>query len=125
MGLHIHILKDLFHTFLSTAQKSNQKSQFCLLAAYLRGQLLLEDVLEGDGIGSKLADTLAQLLDGHLVLVEVESEEGLVVDVGLLLEVQGRGAGSVQLLGDGLVGVEELLKKVGLKKRVMLVIREL
>lgn len=122
MGLHIHILKDPFHTFVSTAQKSNQKSQFCLLAAYLRRQLLLENVLEGDGIGCKLADTLAQLLDGHLVLVEVESEEGLVVDVRLLLEVEGRGAGRVQLLGDGLVGVEELLEQVGLKKSRMLVI---
>lgn len=122
MGLRIHILKDLFHTFLSTAQKSNQKSQFCPLAAYLRRQLLLEDVLEGDGIGGKLADTLAQLLDGHLVLVEVESEEGLVVDVGLLLEIQRRGAGRVQLLGDGLVGVEELLEQVGLNKGRMLVI---
>lgn len=87
-----------------------------MLAAFLRRQLLLQDVFEGDGISGKLADTLAQLLDGHLVLVEFESEEGLVIDVGLLLDVQGRGAGRVQLLGDGLGGAEELLEQVGLKK---------
>lgn len=51
------------------------------------GELLLEDVLEGHSIGGELADTFAELLDGHLVLVEVEAEVGLVVDVGLLLEV--------------------------------------
>ena len=40
----------------------------------LRGELLLDDVLKGDGISGELADTLAQLLDGHLLLVEVEAE---------------------------------------------------
>lgn len=93
------------------------------ISSFLRRQLLLEDVLEGDGIGGELADTLAQLLDGHLVLVEVESEEGLVADVGLLLDVEGRGLGSVELLGDGIVGVEELLEQVGLRKEEMLVIK--
>lgn len=92
-------------------------------SSFLRRQLLLENVLEGDGIGGKLADTLAQLLDGHLVLVEVESEEGLVVDVALLLEVQGGGAGGVQLLGDGLGGVEKILEQVGLRRSRMLVMK--
>ena len=77
-------------------------------------KLLLEDALEGDGIGGELADTLTELLDGHLVLVEVEAEEGLIVDVGLLLEVQSSGLLSVELLGDGLLGVEEVLEQVGL-----------
>ena len=44
-------------------------------------ELLLEDILEGDGVSSELADTLAELVDGHGVLVEVEAEEGLVVEV--------------------------------------------
>lgn len=44
-------------------------------------ELLLEDILEGDGVSSELADTLAELVDGHGVLVEVEAEEGLVVKV--------------------------------------------
>lgn len=78
------------------------------------GELLLEDTLEGNGVSSELADTLAELLDGHLVLVEVEAEESLIVDVGLLLEVQSSGLLSVELLGDGLLGVEELLEQVGL-----------
>jgi hypothetical protein len=46
-----------------------------------------KDVLEGDGIGGKFGNTLAQLLDRHLVLVEVEAEQRLVVDVRLLLDV--------------------------------------
>ena len=74
----------------------------------------LEGILEGDGIGGELADTLAELVNGHWVLVEVEAEVGLVVDVGLLLEVEGRGGGGVKLLGDGIGGVLEVLKEVGL-----------
>lgn len=80
----------------------------------LSRQLLPQNVLEGDGVGGKLADALAQLLDGHLVLVEVEAEQGLVVDVRLLLNVKGGSGGGVELLGDGLGGVEELLEQVGL-----------
>ena len=79
-------------------------------------KLLLDDVLESDGISSELADTLAELLDGHLILVEVEAESRLIVDVGLLLEVKRSGLGGIELLGDGLAGVEEFLKKVGLRK---------
>jgi hypothetical protein len=44
-------------------------------------ELLLEDILKGDGVSSELADTLAELVDGHGVLVEVEAEEGFVVEV--------------------------------------------
>lgn len=78
------------------------------------GELLLEDTLEGNGVSGELADTLTELLNSHLVLVEVEAEEGLIVDVGLLLDVQSRGLGSVELLGDGLLRVEEILEQVGL-----------
>lgn len=81
--------------------------------ANLSGQLLLQDGLESLGIGSELADTLAQLLNGHLVLVEVEAEGGLVGDVGLLLNVQRAGVRSVQLLGDGLGRVQQVLQQVG------------
>ena len=80
----------------------------------LRGELLLDDLLKGDGISGELADTLTQLLDGHLLLVEVEAEERLVADVRLLLDVERRGGGSVELLGDGVVRVDELLQQVGL-----------
>jgi len=54
--------------------------------------LLAQDILQGDGISGELADTLAQLLHRHGVLVEVESEVGLVIDVGLLLDVEALGA---------------------------------
>lgn len=82
--------------------------------SFLRLDLLLDNVLEGDGVGGKLGDTLTQLLDGHLVLVEVEAEEGLIADVALLLEVEARRGGGVELLGDGLLGLEELVQQVGL-----------
>ena len=78
-------------------------------------QLLLENVLEGDGIRGEFADTLAELVHGHGVLVEVEAESGLVVEVGLLLNVECRGLGSVELLGDGLLAVVQLLKERGLR----------
>jgi hypothetical protein len=81
----------------------------------LSGELGLEGVLEGDGIGGEFGDTLTELLNGHLVLVEVEAEEGLVIDVGLLLKVEGRGSGGVELLGNGVGGVDELLEQVGLE----------
>lgn len=81
---------------------------------HLGGELLLEDTLEGDSVSSELADTLSELLDGHLVLVEVEAEGSLALDVRLLLDVQGRGLRSIELLGDGLGRVEEVLKQVGL-----------
>lgn len=77
-------------------------------------ELLLEDLLEGDGVSSKLADTLAELVDGHGVLVEVETEGGLVVEVRLLLEVELGGVGSVELLGNLVLAVVELLEEVGL-----------
>ena len=54
-------------------------------------------------------------MDGHGVLVEVEAEGSLVRDVGLLGDIEGRRRGSIKLLGDGLVGVEEVLKEVGLQ----------
>jgi hypothetical protein len=76
--------------------------------------LLAEDVLERDGVSGELGDALAELLDSHLVLVEVEAECRLVVDVALLLNVERVGVGSVELLGDRLGGVVELLEQVGL-----------
>lgn len=77
-------------------------------------KLGLDDVLEGDGVSRELADALTELLDGHLVLVEVEAEAGLAVDVALLLEVEGAGAGGVELLGNRGIGVQEVLEEVGL-----------
>lgn len=73
-----------------------------------------DDVLQGDSVGGELADALAQLLDGHLVLVEVKAEGRLVVDVRLLLNVKSRSGRSVELLGNRLCRVVELLKEGGL-----------
>jgi hypothetical protein len=89
-------------------------SFFPLVVAHLLLQLRLDDALEGDGVGRELADTFPELLDGHLVLVEVEAEVGLLVDVRLLLDVERGGAGGIELLGDGGVRVKELLEEVGL-----------
>lgn len=65
-----------------------------------RLDLLAQDVLEGNGISGELGDTLTELLDGHLVLVEVEAELGLVVDVALLLNVELAGVLGDELPGD-------------------------
>jgi hypothetical protein len=81
--------------------------------------LLAEDVLEGNGISREFRDALAELLDGHLVLVEVESELGLVVDVGLLLEVEVGGVAGVEFLGNRVLRVVELLEQVGLNKTLV------
>jgi hypothetical protein len=78
--------------------------------ATLSLDLLAQDVLEGDGVGGEFRDTLAQLLDSHLVLVEEEAELGLVVDVGLLFDVERSGVAGVELLGDRVLRVVELLK---------------
>lgn len=81
---------------------------------HLSRDLLLESLLESLGIGSKLADTLAEFLDSHLLLVEGEAETGLVVDEALALNVLGLGGSGIELLGDGVGAVEELLKQTGL-----------
>jgi hypothetical protein len=75
--------------------------------------LLAEDVLEGDGVGSELADTLRELVDGHGVLVEVEAEEGLVLEVALLLDLELGDVLSLELLGNLVGAVVELLEEVG------------
>jgi hypothetical protein len=76
--------------------------------------LLLQDALQCDGISSELADTFAQLLDGHLLLVEVKAEQGLVVDVALPLDVEAAGLRRVELLGYGGGGVVQVLEEVWL-----------
>lgn len=77
-------------------------------------ELLLEDILKSDGVSSELADTLAELVDGHGVLVEVETEQRLVVEVRLLLEVELAGGVGVELLGNLVLAVVHLLEEVGL-----------
>jgi hypothetical protein len=72
----------------------------------------LEDILEGNSISGKGADTVGELLSGHLVLVEVVAEFGLVVNVGLPLDVEGCGLLGDELLWDGFLGVVKLLEKV-------------
>lgn len=61
---------------------------------------------------TNLLDTSVELLPSHLVLEKLPSESGLVVNVRDLLDglIRLGGLGS-KLLGDGLSGVLELLKK--------------
>lgn len=54
-------------------------------------------------------------MNGHGVLVEVEAEETLVVEVLLLLDVEVGSVSSIELLGDGVGAVVEVLEKVGLQ----------
>lgn len=54
-------------------------------------KLLLDNVLQLLSSSGETRDTLTKLLDSHLVLVEVEAEERLVVEVLLLGEVEGLG----------------------------------
>lgn len=60
---------------------------------YLLGytKLLLDDVLQLLSSGSEARDTFTELLNSHLVLVEVKAEEGLVLKVLLLGKVEGLG----------------------------------
>jgi hypothetical protein len=81
---------------------------------HLSLDLLLEDVLEGDGVSRELGDTLTQLLNGHGLLVEVEAEQSLILEVAALGNVEAGGGGSIELLGDGRGGVVELLEETGL-----------
>ena len=54
--------------------------------AYLVAELLLEDVLERDGVGCKLADPLVELVERHLVLEQGPPELWLVVDEARLCD---------------------------------------
>lgn len=77
--------------------------------------LLAEDGLEGLGISGELGDTLAEFLDAHLVLVEVEAEAGFVGEIFALGDVEGLGLFGEEFLGDGVGGVSELFEETGLE----------
>lgn len=83
------------------------------ITAHLSLDLLLQELLQGDGVGRELGDTLPQLLHGHGLLVEVEAEGGLVVEVLALGDVQTGGTGRVELLRHGGGRVVQLLQQVG------------
>jgi hypothetical protein len=99
--------KNHFFSFFIIHPSSHFTHNSCL-------NLCLKDILKSHSISSKLADTLPQLLNCHLVLVEVEAEIGFVVDVCLFLEVKGTGFRSVELLGNGVAGAHELFEEIGL-----------
>lgn len=82
--------------------------------AFLSLDLGLEEILQSHSIGGELGDTFAELLDGHGLFVEVESEESLVLEVGALRDVEGSSSGGVEFLGDGGGGVQEILEEIGL-----------
>lgn len=83
------------------------KTHSCLL------DLLPEDAFEGDSISSKLADTFSQFLDGHLLFVEVEPEERLVIQVASLGDVKFRCTLGVKLLWHIVCAVIEFLEQIG------------
>ena len=49
-----------------------------------------------------------------MILVEVETEIGFVVDVGLLLNAEGLGARGIEFLRYRIFAIVEFLEKVGL-----------
>ena len=59
-----------------------------ILATLSALNLLLKDTLESDSIGCEFRDTFSQFLDSHCLLIEVESEERLIVEVALLWDVE-------------------------------------
>lgn len=74
--------------------------------------LLPENALQCDCIRRKLADTFSELLNRHLLLIEVEAEQRFVVDISALGNVQLVGIISEQLLGHLVCRVIEVLEQV-------------
>ena len=111
---HYNVVKGLF--FFCCFFICSWWSRRYFKAETLCGDLLLEDVLQSNSIGGELGDTFSKLLNGHLVLVEVEAEESLVVQVALLRDIKLGGAGGVKLLRNSGGRVIEILEEVGLKE---------
>ena len=76
--------------------------------------LLPKYALKSDGIGCEFRDTFPKLLDSHCLLIEIESEERLIVDVALLWDVEVLCVACNQLLGNLVGGVVQLLEVIGL-----------
>ena len=76
--------------------------------------LLPQYPFERDRIRREVGDALTQLVDGHGVLVEVEAEERLVREVGLLLDVKALRVACIELFRHVGGGVEEIFEKFGL-----------
>ena len=76
--------------------------------------LLLQNLLERDGISREFRNTFSEFLDGHGLLVEVEPEQRFVVEVRFLGDLEGCGVLGVELLGDFFGGVVEGFKEGGL-----------
>lgn len=75
--------------------------------------LLLQELLQSNGVSSKLGDTFPQLLRRHRVLVQLEPEQRLVLQVRPLGDVQRGRLLALQLLGHCRVGVVQVLQQVG------------
>lgn len=73
--------------------------------------LLRQEVLQLHRSGRKRRDAIPQLLHRHLLLVELEPELGLVVEVGLLLDVETVGVAGLELGGHGVFAVVELFEE--------------
>jgi hypothetical protein len=86
-----------FSSFFISCRQFSSTINLCL-------KLLLKDFLKSLSISSKLADTFPQLLNRHLVLVEIEAEVGFLVDVRLPLNIEGFGLCGVEFLGNSVVG---------------------
>lgn len=76
--------------------------------------LLCQDILQLHRRGRKGRDAVTQLVNGHLLLIELESELGFVIEVFLLLDVEAVGVVGLELGGDRVSAVVELFEESGL-----------
>ena len=80
--------KPFYHYFHFPYVKHAKYILAAILATLSALNLLLKDTLESDSIGCEFRDTFSKLLDSHCLLIEVESEERLIVEVALLWDVE-------------------------------------
>ena len=80
---------------------------------HLSTELLPEHLLAGISVLGETSDTLVELVESHGVVEQGPSERSLVVDKGDLLHLVLGSRSSIELLGDLLAGVLELLKELG------------
>lgn len=98
----------------SSIVSTNFQFSFYMNLTNLTLDLLLEQLLQSNRISSELGNTLPELLGSHSILVQLETEQSLILEIATLGNILTSGVGGVELLGDGGGGVVELLEEVGL-----------
>jgi hypothetical protein len=92
--------------------------------ADLQPHLLPQSRLEGIGILGELLDSLSKLLSGHLIFCKITSEGRLVIEIRLRGDVQRGSILRLELPGDGLLRLGELIEESGLHVSVCWMLKE-